>query len=150
VGRSLCTTHTVAQKGSTASVRFPDVHLSPTLCSYLQEAERPATRGRHHPWQRRQQQHIDDSESDDAHSEEGTSEGQEDSDFEDRAAAAAAGADEDAGTGGRSARAGRSLRDTIKKPPPSVSMQGHAGELLQGSNVLAAAVGYRPVLSYGY
>lgn len=30
-------------------------------------------------------------------------------------------ADEGAATGGRSARAGRSLRDTIKKPPPSVS-----------------------------
>jgi hypothetical protein len=27
------------------------------------------------------------------------------------------------------------LRDTIKKPPPSVSMQGHAGRLVQQLNM---------------
>lgn len=40
-------------------------------------------------------------------------------------------ADEAAATGGRSARAGRSLRDTIKKPPPSVSQApgGHQQQM---------------------
>lgn len=69
------------------------------------------------------QQHIDDSDVDAAGSDDSASEedGAIDSDGSDACgAAAAAGEDDEYTTGGRSERAGRSLRNTIRKPPPSV------------------------------
>jgi hypothetical protein len=88
-------------------------------CEQVTAAGRPtraAAKGRH-------QQRLNDSDADAADSDDSASDEEDanDSDGSDGyAAAAAAGEDGEATTGGRSARAGRSLRNTIKKPPPSV------------------------------
>ena len=100
-------------------------------------AASPPARGRresrHHQQQdRRQQRHGQaDSAGEDGLSEE--DEGLLDNDDAagpPAAAAAGAGVDDAADgatTGGRSARAGRSLRDTVKKPPPAVSHTSSEG-----------------------